>query len=56
MRKTPNKWAVRRPKLKPIWTYPRLETEGLGSQKKTKRLGNRGRAKKKEEEELKEQE
>ena len=33
MRKTPNKWAIGRPKMKPKNLAPRLETDNLGSQK-----------------------
>ena len=36
MRKTPNKWAIGRPKMKPKVRRGRLKTDNLGSQKKPK--------------------
>ena len=42
MRKTPNKRAVLMPKNDPWGTYPRLETDDLGSQKSQNALKTGG--------------
>ena len=42
MRKTPNKWAIGRPKMKPKILAPRLETDDLGSQKSQNALKTGG--------------
>ena len=48
MRKTPNKWAVMRPNMKPKILTRHLETDNLGSQKSQNALKTGGRAKRKE--------
>ena len=57
MRKTPNKWAVMRPKMKPKILTPRLETDDLSSQKSQNALKTRAdQQKRRKEEETKEEE
>ena len=42
MDKTPNKWAIMRPKNDPGGVAPRLETDDLGSQKSQNALKTGG--------------